>query len=1281
MEIVLSFELEADGLLGKPREYNPRLAVWTTDPTQRRTVTRGKSTDWHVLQQSGPDKNTYVTLRPTIISPTVLGDAAGKLIFPVNDPMEEVCVALYVDSEQGTRHHHGPSAVVCLGHVFIPWHVILRFMVSDGHALLSHDPSATTPSANLFPETHVKQEVSALITRDGIDYRVASLGAHRKTHELAVRLSKMDAQDVSHKATLGVKAGLLMPTSALLQFIDFPERLKLIERFLIERCPPHRMSKKPEGIDHFTFALQQYDAMTNERDRLVANAMLKYQQVYESLWSEDKKRALLVQSGSGNTKAHIAIPPNVPSMSRFHLPTWAPSGNERIPFVMWWKASLPRFAEGHFPMATEMTEQWLAHLLTLGLRRAAFEKTEFIAVLRDVTLQASATDLDALRRYALVGTKEYFAFLRVRETVDYMISSLSHASHYSHDQRFANAKFYYSERKKRMRKMLFQYDVESPQHDIAAGVNQDGDCEDLETLIMILDDLIKLGRAHIDEDGRSWSLQELKLLRAYLSLMAHYSNFGSVDGAQVKDAQGKEELEGFIRSEQDLSNEIGGHMYSLTESLVRTEYRFTKHRKLVILLYGQDLGALLHEHTEKILMHWVHNDKHRADLLREVYLRHPGAVHEGTGRQECLLLPNEDYFGMSDELLTRAAQHIAEIDVVKNWPEDGSKVEPAEEEESSSEDEDEEEKETTRAASSAPTIFVGEPLNYGFQRRLMSDSRWSVDVQSGKRSERHLSPFYRRLGSSFCPDLNIVAPRVFNHLIWISVPSKEEGDPDYEAEEVDDEEQLVQGVTFGPTLRDFLNLDGGALPLPLPARLAETYEGSEELVAAFRHRMCRVIPCDFSFRHLRVEESGDKEKKKKSVQAGDALEPNGELSAPAMAGRDTAAFFARCEHRTEGGESAASSSPSSERTLHGKTANQGGDIMITYIDTKGAVARIMRARNLGSSWSRSIKGRFNVVASRSPDQVSRIAELLYARPGVCCVEIIRERILPNLPDLLCIYFDRRHRFVIDDDKVEALKREAEEKSREKQKQKKQHPQSRSAWIDSMLESTPMAERVLGLHGKKKDEPRNIHAGFDMESVRQVAHIFKVDTSIVSLDRLQRGMNVELEHGTRYEKYGLNVTNNIPMTTAKIALAHLYENPGQKSSTTGEWLIPDYYVMLDAMEEDADRQWKTLGSARPQIFLPERSRGTTYGTFNPESEDSDYASTSSDGDELGADDEEGEERGYDPRLLPAFTDAALWDDLPSSVHLAAQVGRVLHTVPIPSQSFLCDGSLSSADIHH
>jgi hypothetical protein len=64
-------------------------------------------------------------------------------------------------------------------------------------------------------------------------------------------------------------------------------------------------------------------------------------------------------------------------------------------------------------------------------------------------------------------------------------------------------------------------------------------------------------------------------------------------------------------------------------------------------------------------------------------------------------------------------------------------------------------------------------------------------------------------------------------------------------------------------------------------------------------------------------------------------------------------------------------------------------------------------------------------------------------------------------------------------------------------------------------------------------------------------------SAFDVEQFRRGMDVELEHGSRDSQ--TNVTSNDPVMTGKIALAHLKE-------------FPDYYTRLDKMEKEADAFW-------------------------------------------------------------------------------------------------------------
>jgi hypothetical protein len=83
--------------------------------------------------------------------------------------------------------------------------------------------------------------------------------------------------------------------------------------------------------------------------------------------------------------------------------------------------------------------------------------------------------------------------------------------------------------------------------------------------------------------------------------------------------------------------------------------------------------------------------------------------------------------------------------------------------------------------------------------------------------------------------------------------------------------------------------------------------------------------------------------------------------------------------------------------------------------------------------------------------------------------------------------------------------------------------------------------------------------FTPEDARRYGGEIGIDwtSSPFDVEQFRSGMNVELEHG-RHD-LATNVTDDDPLVTAKIALAHLNE-------------FPDYYTRLARMEEEADREW-------------------------------------------------------------------------------------------------------------
>jgi hypothetical protein len=80
--------------------------------------------------------------------------------------------------------------------------------------------------------------------------------------------------------------------------------------------------------------------------------------------------------------------------------------------------------------------------------------------------------------------------------------------------------------------------------------------------------------------------------------------------------------------------------------------------------------------------------------------------------------------------------------------------------------------------------------------------------------------------------------------------------------------------------------------------------------------------------------------------------------------------------------------------------------------------------------------------------------------------------------------------------------------------------------------------------------------FTAEEVKEIGEKLGITWDKFDVDQFRRGMDVELEHGT--VNSNINVTNDDPLATGKIALAHLSE-------------LPDYYDRLDKMEKEGEKE--------------------------------------------------------------------------------------------------------------
>lgn len=82
--------------------------------------------------------------------------------------------------------------------------------------------------------------------------------------------------------------------------------------------------------------------------------------------------------------------------------------------------------------------------------------------------------------------------------------------------------------------------------------------------------------------------------------------------------------------------------------------------------------------------------------------------------------------------------------------------------------------------------------------------------------------------------------------------------------------------------------------------------------------------------------------------------------------------------------------------------------------------------------------------------------------------------------------------------------------------------------------------------------------FTAETAKEIGEKLGITWDKWDVEQFRRGMDVELEHGTIDSN--TNVSDDDPLVTGKIALAHLNE-------------IPDYYDRLDKMEEEGEAYWE------------------------------------------------------------------------------------------------------------
>jgi hypothetical protein len=93
--------------------------------------------------------------------------------------------------------------------------------------------------------------------------------------------------------------------------------------------------------------------------------------------------------------------------------------------------------------------------------------------------------------------------------------------------------------------------------------------------------------------------------------------------------------------------------------------------------------------------------------------------------------------------------------------------------------------------------------------------------------------------------------------------------------------------------------------------------------------------------------------------------------------------------------------------------------------------------------------------------------------------------------------------------------------------------------------------------RRNDEMISKKNSFTTEEAIWIGRYLNIRFDKFDVEQFRTGLDVELEHGRINPN--TNASNDDPIITGKIALAHLNE-------------FPDYYTRLTKMEEEAEKYW-------------------------------------------------------------------------------------------------------------
>lgn len=315
---------------------------------------------------------------------------------------------------------------------------------------------------------------------------------------------------------------------------DRASRGEIEIRFTLER------KESGDDVDDVLPRVRSDDVRAVTRsENAYRKAMKEYRETYNAWARSDPDGGIHVVGPSG-----MVLDPDTPQMRRFHLPEWEVGvRGDALPYAEWWLGAGIDVSR-NVVTDVERAEAFFFELCKVAMRRAGVRSRDHLVhTIRSALDPAYDQRSKNQAFYAMRQTEEHAALVRCVECLHYMLYEPVTASGYASDSRYVagrdEPRAHYAATSK-----WFAVPVESPEQDVAAGVSNVGDCDNLNIYAFFMNEAFRRGaqsESDATPDTSPWNDQALAALWMLHTMYIQINVLGSIpahgnNGSMVKSA-------------------------------------------------------------------------------------------------------------------------------------------------------------------------------------------------------------------------------------------------------------------------------------------------------------------------------------------------------------------------------------------------------------------------------------------------------------------------------------------------------------------------------------------------------------------------------------------------------------------------------------------------------------------------------------------------------------------------------------------------------------------------